>query len=201
MAVTARFLGFPFSLSAINARRLANFRANRRGYWSFWIFLVLFTASLFAEFIANDRPLLVYYDGALYSPVLHDYPETTFGGTFPTETDYRDEEVRRLIAAKGRMVWPLIPYSYNTIVYHLPGPAPSPPTAQDWLGTDDQARDVMARLIYGFRISVLFGLALTAASSLIGVMAGLAQGYFGGKVDLISQRLIEIWAGCRSSTC
>ena len=195
MDATASRLGVPRRLSPINARRLANFRANARGFWSFWIFLVFFVLSLFAEFIANDRPLLVSYDGRLYAPILRDYAETTFGGTFPTETDYRDPEVRKLIAAKGWMIWPLIPYSYSTVVYGLPGPAPSPPTARDWLGTDDQARDVTARLIYGFRISVLFGLVLTVLSSIVGVLAGLAQGYFGGKVDLFGQRFIEIWSG------
>ena len=195
MEPTAGRLGASRKLSPINARRLANFRANARGFWSFWIFLVFFVLSLFAEFIANDRPLLVSYDGRLYAPVLHDYAETTFGGTFPTETDYRDPEVVKLIAAKGWMIWPLIPYSYDTVVYGLPGPAPSPPTARDWLGTDDQARDVTARLIYGFRISVLFGLVLTVLSSIVGVLAGLTQGYFGGKVDLFGQRFIEIWSG------
>jgi ABC-type microcin C transport system duplicated ATPase subunit YejF/ABC-type microcin C transport system permease subunit YejE len=195
MGGTARVLGIPLQLAPITRRRLANFRANSRGFWSLWIFLVLFGASLLAEFIANDRPLLVSYEGGLYCPVLFNYPETTFGGVFPTEADYRDPEVRKLIAAKGWMVWPLIPFSYNTVVYDLPGPAPSPPSARNWLGTDDQARDVVARLIYGFRISVLFGLVLTVASSAIGVLAGLVQGYFGGKVDLLGQRFIEIWGG------
>jgi ABC-type microcin C transport system duplicated ATPase subunit YejF/ABC-type microcin C transport system permease subunit YejE len=195
MAGTVRVLGLRFTVTPINARRLANFRANVRGYWSLWIFLVCFVISLFAEFVANDRPLLVSYDGHLYVPVLRNYPETVFGGVFPTEADYRDPAVRKLIEAKGWMIWPLVPYSYSTVVYDLPGPAPSPPTAQDWLGTDDQARDVVARLIYGFRISVLFGLVLTLFSSLIGVLVGLAQGYFGGKIDLFGQRFIEIWSG------
>ena len=195
MAESASLLGVHLRLSPINARRLVNFRANARGFWSFWLFLVLFVLSLFAEFIANDRPLLVSYDGHLYAPVLHDYAETTFGGTFPTEADYRDPAVQKLIRAKGWMIWPLIPYGYSTVVYDLPGPAPSPPSAQDWLGTDDQARDVVARLIYGFRISVLFGLVLTVLSSVVGVLAGLVQGYFGGKVDLFGQRFIEIWSG------
>jgi ABC-type microcin C transport system duplicated ATPase subunit YejF/ABC-type microcin C transport system permease subunit YejE len=195
MRETVRVLGVSLRLTPINVRRLANFRANARGFWSLWIFLVLFVLSLFAEFVANDRPLVVWYDGNLYAPVLRDYPETTFGGVFPTETDYRDSAVRTLIAANGWMVWPLIPFSYNTVVYDLPGPAPSPPSAQNWLGTDDQARDVVARLIYGFRISVLFGLVLTVLSSMIGALAGLVQGYFGGKVDLFGQRFIEIWSG------
>jgi microcin C transport system permease protein len=188
-----RFLGRP--ISPLTRRRLDAFRANRRGFWSLWIFLALFFVSLFAEFIANDRPLVVHYAGGWYFPVFADYPETTFGGVFPTETDYRDPEVKQLIADKGWMVWPLIPFSYNTINYNLPSPAPSPPSRVNWLGTDDQGRDVLARLIYGFRISVLFGLTLTAASSVIGVAAGAVQGYFGGVIDLGFQRFMEIWSG------
>jgi len=188
-----RFLGI--RITPLTRRRLYNFRANRRGFWSLWIFLFLFGISLFAEFVANDRPLLVRYDGAFYMPVLFDYPETTFGGEFPTEADYRDPFVADLIEAKGWMIWPLIPYSYTTINYDLPTPAPSPPSAENWLGTDDQGRDVVARLIYGFRISVLFGLTLTVLSSIVGVAAGAVQGYFGGWVDLLFQRFIEIWSG------
>ncbi len=188
-----RFLGI--RITPLTRRRLYNFRANRRGFWSLWIFLALFGISLFAEFIANDRPLIVRYEGAFYFPVLFDYPETTFGGDFPTEADYRDPYVIELIEAKGWMVWPLIPYSYTTINYDLPTPAPSPPSAENWLGTDDQGRDVVARLIYGFRISVLFGLTLTILSSIVGVAAGAVQGYFGGWVDLLFQRFIEIWSG------
>ncbi len=188
-----RFLGF--RITPLTRRRLYNFRANRRGFWSLWIFLFLFGISLFAEFVANDRPLLVRYDGAFYMPVLFDYPETTFGGEFPTEADYRDPYVAELIDAKGWMIWPLIPYSYTTINYDLPTPAPAPPSADNWLGTDDQGRDVVARLIYGFRISVLFGLTLTVLSSIVGVAAGAVQGYFGGWVDLLFQRFIEIWSG------
>ena len=180
-------------ISPINRRRFANFRANRRGYVSLWIFLALFIASLFAEFIANDRPLVVSYDSQLYFPVLAAHPETTFGGIFETEADYNDPEVRKLIEEKGWMLWPLVPFSYDTIVRGLPGPSPSPPSARNWLGTDDQARDVTARLIYGFRISVLFGLILTILSSIIGVAAGAWQGYFGGLVDLLFQRFMEIW--------
>jgi microcin C transport system permease protein len=172
-----------------------NFRANRRGYWSFWIFLVLFLVTSFAEVIANDRPLLVRYEGRFYLPVFRSYPETTFGGSFPTEADYRDPAVARLIAEKGWMIWPLIPYSYDTINYHLPVPAPAPPSRDNWLGTDDQGRDLTARLIYGFRISVLFGLILTLLSSVIGIAAGAVQGYFGGWIDLVFQRFIEIWGG------
>ena len=188
-----RFLGF--RVTPLTRRRLANFRANRRGFWSFWIFLVLFVLSLGAEFIANDRPLLVEYDNKLYWPVFTSYPETTFGGEFETETDYRDPYVQQLIEEKGWIVWPPLPYSYRTINYNLPVPAPAPPSAENWLGTDDQGRDVVARLIYGFRISVLFGLVLTAFSSVIGIMAGAVQGYFGGMTDLLFQRFIEIWQG------
>ncbi|MFP5511959.1 MAG: ABC transporter permease [Alphaproteobacteria bacterium] len=182
-------------MTPLTRRRLANFKANRRGFWSFWIFLVLFVLSLGAEFIANDKPLLVEYENQYYWPVFQTYPETTFGGEFETETDYRDPYVRDLIQAKGWMVWPPIPYSYRTINYNLPVPAPAPPSADNWLGTDDQGRDVVARLIYGFRISVLFGLVLTAFSSVVGVAAGAVQGYFGGLTDLLFQRFIEIWQG------
>ncbi|WP_434617026.1 ABC transporter permease [Azospirillum sp. B2RO_4] len=182
-------------MTPLTRRRLANFKANRRGFWSFWIFLVLFFVSLGAEFIANDKPLVVEYENHYYWPVFNAYPETTFGGEFETETDYRDPFVRDLINAKGWMVWPLIPYSYRTINYNLPVPAPAPPSADNWLGTDDQGRDVVARLIYGFRISVLFGLVLTVFSSVIGVAAGAVQGYFGGLTDLLFQRFIEIWQG------
>src|SRR6266700_1412193 len=181
-------------ITPLARRRIDNFRANRRGFWSLWIFLALFGATLFAEFLANDRPLLVSYAGNLYVPVLHDYPETTFGGDFPSQTDYRDPAVIRLITENGWMVWPLIPFSYRTIT-DAPGPFPAAPSAIDWLGTDDQGRDVLARLIYGFRISVLFGLALTLFSSIVGVAAGAIQGYFGGLVDLGLQRFIEIWEG------
>ncbi len=183
------------TLSPLTRRRLAGFRANRRGYWSLWIFLVLFALSLGADLLANDRPLLVVYDGRLYIPVLRAYPETAFGGPLPTEAVYRDPHVQRLIEARGWLLWPPIPYRYDTIDWALGEPAPSPPSSRHWLGTDDQARDVVARLIYGFRISVLFGLTLTAASSLIGVAAGAVQGYFGGWTDLLFQRLIEVWSG------
>jgi len=182
-------------LSPLTRRRLHNFRANRRGYWSLWIFLVIFVLSLGAEVIANDRPLVVRYEGRFYVPVLRTYAETTFGGVFPTEADYRDPAVARLIAEKGWVLWPPIPYRYDTINYQLPVPAPAPPSRDNWLGTDDQGRDLAARLIYGFRISVLFGLTLTLLSSVIGIVAGAVQGYFGGWVDLLFQRFIEIWAG------
>ena len=183
------------TLSPINRRRLASFRANRRGYWSLWVFLALFTLSMFAEFIANDRPLLVYYENSLYVPVLARYPETAFGGEFQTEADYRDPFVADLIETGGWMLWPPVPYRFDTFIRDLPSPAPSPPSPDNWLGTDDAGRDVVARLIYGFRISVLFGLTLTLASSVIGVAAGAVQGYFGGWVDLGFQRFIEVWSG------
>jgi microcin C transport system permease protein len=209
-------------LSQLNARRWQNFRANPRGYWSFVVFMLLFVVSLFAEFIANDKPFLIEYNGQYYFPALVTYPETSFGGEFETAADYRDPYVQKLITEKGGfMLWPPIRYSYNTHNRDLPTPAPSKPTwlltdAQcqpvaeregvkgcaglewNWLGTDDQGRDVLARLIYGFRISVLFGLTLTVISSLIGVAAGAVQGYFGGWTDLLFQRFIEIWTSIPS---
>lgn len=183
------------TLSPLTKRRLSQFKANKRGYVCFWIFLILFVFTLFAEFIANDKPLLVKYEDHYYFPVFKEYPETTFGGEFETETNYRDPFVKDLIDKKGWMIWPLIPYSYNTVNYDLPVPAPAPPSKENWLGTDDQGRDICARLIYGFRISVLFGLTLTLFSSFFGVTAGAIQGYFGGLPDLIFQRFMEIWSG------
>lgn len=183
------------TFTPLTQRRMAQFKANKRGYVSFWIFLLLFIVTLFAEFIANDKPLLVKYEEHFYYPIFVQYPETTFGGEFETETNYRDPFVQNLIDTHGWMIWPLIPFSYNTVNYDLPVPAPSPPSAEDWLGTDDQGRDVLARLIYGFRISVLFGLTLTILSSFFGVTAGAVQGYFGGLTDLIFQRFMEIWSG------
>ena len=188
-----RFFGH--KITPLTRRRLDSFRRNRRGFWSLWIFLAVFLVTLFAEFIANDRPILVHFNGSWYFPVFADYPETTFGGEFLTAADYRDPAVKKLIIAQGWMLWPLIPFSYGTINYDLPSPAPSPPSRVNWLGTDDQGRDVLARLIYGFRISVLFGLVLTGLSSVVGVAAGAVQGYFGGLIDLGFQRFIEIWAG------
>ena len=179
----------------ISQRRWRNFKANRRGWWALWVFLVLFVLSLGAEFLANDKPLLVSFQGSFYFPVFKSYPETVFGGDFPTEADYRDSFVQQLIKARGWMLWPPIRYSYDTVNRGLNRPAPSPPTAENWIGTDDQGRDVAARLIYGFRISVLFGLVLTFASSLIGVAAGAIQGYYGGTIDIVGQRFIEIWQG------
>lgn len=209
------WLGRHLSLSPLNQRRLANFRANSRGYWSFWIFLVLFVLSLFAEFLANDRPVFVSYKGEWLFPVVVDYPEETFGG-FLAVTDYRDPVIAEEIRANGFMVFPPIRFHHRTINRDLPVPAPAPPTwmlteAQcasalaksggktcrdlewNWLGTDDRGRDVVARLIYGFRISVLFGLVLAVFASVIGIAAGAVQGYFGGKIDLVFQRFIEIW--------
>ena len=183
------------ALSPLTHRRIANFKANQRGYWSLWVFLVLFGFSLFAEFLANDKPFLVWYDGSAYFPVLQSYPETTFGGEFPTTADYHDTYLREKISEKGWMIWPLIPYSYDTVAWSLPTPAPSPPDAAHWLGTDDQSRDVLAGLIYGFRISVIFGLVLTVLSAAIGVSAGALQGFYGGWFDLLFQRFIEIWSG------
>jgi len=184
----------PFALGEVGRRRVATFRDNRRAWWSLWAFLSLLAVTLPAELVANDRPLLVRFDGRFYVPVLVSYPETTFGGIFETEAQYDETEVQSLIRARGWLVWPPIRYAYDTVVRDLPTPAPSPPTGRNWLGTDDQARDVVARLIYGFRISVLFGLVLTVLSTAVGVAAGAVQGYFGGRVDLLLQRFIEIWS-------
>ena len=204
-------------LSPINRRRLDNFKANKRGYWSFWIFMVLFVLSLFAEFIANDKPIVASYKGEILFPVVVDYPEEKFGG-FYAITNYRDDFIQQEINAHGWMIWPPIRYSYSTASSNIPTSAPTPPWwlmdkkdvcagypqgdadpnctlgNLNWLGTDDGARDVMARVVYGFRISVLFGLTLTLLSSIVGVAAGAVQGYFGGVVDLFMQRFIEIWS-------
>ena len=209
-------------VSPINKRRWQNFKANRRGYWSLWLFAAMFLLSLYAEFIANDKPFLVKYAGHYYFPALFTYTETAFGGEFETAADYRDPYVQKLISdSAGYMVWPPIRYSYDTHNLDLPTPAPSKPTwllteqecqpvverkglkgcadlEWNWLGTDDQGRDVLARLIYGFRISVLFGLVLTVISSIVGVAAGAVQGYFGGWTDLLFQRFIEIWTSIPS---
>ncbi|RVO37217.1 ABC transporter permease [Sinorhizobium meliloti] len=219
MSTATAYAGAPEKgwLTPIGRRRWQNFKANRRGYWSLWLFLLLFGLSLFAEFIANDKPILASYKGEILVPVLFDYPEEKFGG-FLAETDYRSDFIRDEIGANGWMIWPPIRYSYQTVNSSIPHSAPTPPFwlmseeercsaypqgADDpgciagnlnWLGTDDQARDVMARMIYGFRISVLFGLALTIASAVIGVSAGAVQGYFGGWTDLLMQRFIEIWS-------
>ena len=182
------------NLSPLNKRRLQNFKSNKRGFYSFWIFSFLFIVSIFADFIANDKPLLIKFDQEYYCPIINEYPETIFGGDFETEADYRDPYVIKLIEDKGWIIMPLIPYTYNTIIRDLDVPAPAPPSKKNWLGTDDQARDVLARLIYGFRISILFGFTLTFFSMIIGVSAGAILGYFGGKIDLFFQRFMEIWA-------
>jgi microcin C transport system permease protein len=211
-----------FVLSPINRRRWQSFKANRRGYWSFRIFMVLFVLSLFAEFIANDKPFYISLEGKSYYPVFVSYPETAFGGEFETAADYRDPYLQKLIAEKnGSMIWPPIRFSYNSHNLDLPTPAPSKPTwmlsekdceavvkkkgltgcrdlEYNWLGTDDNGRDVAARLIYGFRLSVLFGLIVTIISSVIGIAAGAVQGYFGGWVDLLFQRFMEIWTSVPS---
>ena len=182
-----------FKLSPLNTRRLRAFKANKRGYYSFIIFTALFVITLFAEFIANDKPFLVKYDGAYYMPIFKMYTEKQFGGEFETEADYRDPAVQQFIREKGGwVVWPPIPYSYRTIKLDLPVPAPAPPSWDNLLGTDDQGRDVLARVIYGFRISVMFGLILTVFSALVGVTGGAVQGFFGGWTDLLLQRFIEI---------
>ena len=211
-----------FVPSPINRRRWQNFKANRRGYVSLWIFLVLFVFTSGAEFIANDKPYLIEFDGKYYFPVFKTYTETEFGGDFETAADYRDPFLQKLIAEKGgTMFWPPIRYSYDTHNLDLPTPAPSAPTwmlteeqckavvekkgltgcrdlEYNWLGTDDQGFDVVARLIYGFRTSVMFGLILTIVSSIVGVAAGAVQGYFGGWTDLLFQRFIEIWTSVPS---
>lgn len=184
------------NLTPLTRRRLASFRANKRGFWSLRIFIVLLVLSLFAELIANDKPLLLGYDDQVFVPILFHYPETAFGGVLHSEAAYRDPEVKALIeAGRGWMLWPPVPYSYNTIDWQINEPVPSPPSARHWLGTDNVARDVVARIIYGFRLSVLFGLVLTLLSSIVGIGVGAVQGFFGGWVDLIGQRLMEIWAG------
>ncbi len=182
------------SLSPLMKRRLTNFRANKRGWWSLWIFIALLSITLPAEFIANDKPIVLSYQGDLYFPIISTYPETVFGGEFETETLYDDPYIVAKIEHDGWMVMPPIPYSFDTINFNI-ARAPSPPTDENWLGVDDQGRDVLARLIYGFRISVLFALILTVLSSVIGIMAGAIQGYFGGWTDLLFQRFIEIWSG------
>ncbi|MBR0657459.1 ABC transporter permease [Plastoroseomonas arctica] len=183
-------------MTPINARRLANFRANRRGYVSLWVFAVLFFVTLFAEVIANDRPLVARVDGHLFFPVLVDYAESDIlEDGLPTGADWHDPDLLRAVAERGWAIWPPIPYAYRSTVRDLGQPAPSPPSLRNWLGTDDQARDVLARVIYGFRVSVLFGFTLTIISSIIGVAAGAVQGFYGGATDLIFQRFIEIWSG------
>jgi microcin C transport system permease protein len=182
-------------LTPLTRRRLDAFRRNRRGFWSLWLFLAVFLLTLGAELVANDRPILVSYDGTLYAPIIRDYPETSFGGDFHTFADYRDPMIAGNIAEHGWALWPPIHFSYQSVNTERAVPHPAPPGAGNWLGTDDQGRDVAARLIYGLRLSILFGLALTVVSSVVGVAAGAVQGYFGGKVDLVFQRFLEIWGG------
>ena len=182
-------------LTPLTRRRLQRFRSNRRGWWSLWIFVILFITTLLAEVIANDKPFVVYFKGEIYFPIVKAYPETTFGGDFLTEADYRNPYLSELIERDGWALWPIVRYHHRTVAWDLPVPAPAPPDRNHWLGTDDQARDVLARVIYGFRISVLFGFALTFISAIIGVSAGAVQGYFGGWLDLIFQRFMEIWSG------
>lgn len=177
-----------------NQRAWRRFRSNRRGYYSLIIFAVLFGLSLFAEVFSNDKPLLVYYEGELYIPIFNTYAETTFGGDFETETDYNDPYIRQRLKAGSNWAWyALNPHSFNNVNYHASYPFPAAPSSENYLGTDDRGRDVLARLIYGFRISLIFALALTFVSIVIGILAGAIQGYFGGPVDLVFQRLTEIW--------
>ena len=179
----------------INNKGWKRFKNNRLGYVSLWVFMVMFGISLCAEFVANDKPLLVRYEGSFYFPILKSYPETTFGGDFETPTDYHDPEIRKNLSKKGNWsVFPPIQYSYDTLNYFAKEPNPASPSRDNLLGTDDRGRDVLARLIYGFRLSVLFGLCLTIIGVLIGVLTGALMGYFGGRLDLISQRAIEIWS-------
>ena len=179
----------------INKRKMLNFKNNKRGLYSFYILLLMLIFTLPAEFIANDKPLLIKYDNNFYFPIIENYAETVFGGDFETTADYKDTFVTDLIKEKGWLVWPIIPFNHQTVNYNLNVPAPSPPSFENLLGTDDQARDVLARLIYGFRISILFGFLLTIFSSIIGITFGAIQGYLGGLTDLLGQRFIEIWAG------
>lgn len=183
------------TLNPINQARWQRFKANRRGYWSLWIFLIVFIMSLGSELIANDKPLLLRYDQQWYVPFLINYPETTFGGDFKTATDYQDPLIRSNIEQHGWAVWAPIRYSYNSINFATKAPFPSPPSSQHWLGTDENGNDILAQVLYGLRISILFGLMLTVLSSIIGITVGATQGFYGGKVDLIGQRFIEVWSG------
>ena len=182
-------------MSPIMQARVQRFKQNILGFGCFIVFIIIFVLSLAAELIANDKPLLVKYEQSLYLPVFKAYPETTFGGVFETEADYKDPVVQQLIADRGWAVWPLIEFSYQTPNLDLAVPVPSAPTAQNWLGTDDQGRDVLARILYGLRVSLLFGFALTFASAAVGILVGAIQGYYGGWVDLIGQRVLEVWGG------
>lgn len=182
-------------MSPIMQARLQRFKQNRLGFYCLIIFVVIFCLSLVAELVANDRPILLKYDQSYYFPIFKDYPETEFGGVFETTADYKDPVVQQLIDDKGWAVWPMIPFSYDTPNYALDVPMPSPPSKQNWLGTDDQGRDVLARILYGLRVSLIFGLALTFFAAVVGVIVGALQGYYGGWVDLLGQRVLEVWGG------
>ena len=184
------------NLSPLGKRRLAHFRANRRGWWSLWLFVALLVLCLCGELVANDKPLAIHYKDHWYFPIVSSYVETDFGGELPFEPDYRSDYVRNLITGQGGwLLFAPIAFSYDTVNYDLKEPAPSPPSSSNWLGTDDQARDVLARVIFGARISILFALILTAISAVIGITAGALQGFYGGLVDLLGQREQEVWAG------
>lgn len=182
-----------FAFSSIVQRRIAAFAKNKRAVYSLLIFVVMFVTTLFSELIANDRPLIVKYNGGLYFPIVQEYDDLTFGGDFPTPADYKDHYTSSNIKNNGWMLMPIIPFSFNTVDYDLSVPTPAAPSATHWLGTDDEGRDIVARILYGFRLSVIFAFLLTAISSVIGVVAGAIQGYFGGKIDIIFQRFLEIW--------
>ncbi|ENU80420.1 hypothetical protein F975_02183 [Acinetobacter sp. ANC 3789] len=182
-------------MSPMLQQGLQRFRQNRLGFFCLIIFLIVFVLSSMAELIANDKPLLVCYQQHFYFPVLKSYPETTFGGVFETEADYRDPAVQQMINTHGWQIWPVVHYSYQTPNLELAVPVPSPPTLENWLGTDDQGRDVFARLLYGLRVSLLFGFALTLFSAIVGILVGAIQGYYGGRVDLLGQRILEVWGG------
>ncbi len=183
-------------MNPVNQRRLDKFRANKRGFYSLQIFLTLFTISLFAEFIANDKPVLMQYQSRLYSPVMFTYTEAEFGGDLQIEAMYKEPYIQeKILESGGWMIWPPIRYSYKASDRYIQSAAPAPPSSRHWLGTDDEGKDTLARLIYGFRLSVLFGITLTIMSSSIGITVGAVQGYFGGRIDLVGQRLVEIWAG------
>jgi len=184
-----------FELTPLNQRRLTNFKANKRGYYSFWVFLVLFTLSLFAEFIANDKPILISHNDELYLPVWFTYSEAELGGVFETEAEYLDPFVINMIEKDGWILWPPLRFSFDTIDWDLEPPYPHPPTREHLLGTDGGSTDILAKVIYAFRLSVIFGVSLTIISSVIGILVGALQGYFGGRVDLVGQRLVEIWSG------
>lgn len=181
-------------LSPLNRERWQRFKNNRRGFFSLWIFILLFVLSLGAEFIANEVPLVVHYNDGWYFPVVRQYSELEFGGDMDLMADYRDPYLAELIEEQGWMLWPAIRFNYRTINYDLSSPAPGPPSSENWLGTDNQGRDILARLIYGFRLSVLFGLTLTLCTSVLGILAGALQGYYGGKLDLLGQRVLEVWS-------